>query len=324
MKPTFQSERGLLQQARRHVAVFGLGLFLGLGTVGWAQAQGMDPIELEFWRSAEKIGTEPAYTAYLQRFPSGAFAPLAKAALEKLGSNPSAASGDAAAPAYTAPTDSGAIGFPVGTRLKGPGVLTVGNFGARKQLLLPNGEWMVLAAIDYHSNHTSRVNMASVALAQLDGKVARSVLVATFNRRPADARNTWADAKNCEANTQNKLWHERQNKFPIISCMYVEQARAGGRFDVGRSYVDLWQAAQEHLKRLDIQIDAAQFNAREYLVATDHRAAYLKIERFDAQARTAWAQRYFPLAADGLRNSIEVDESTTNGMLAKILVNLPD
>jgi len=48
-------------------------------------AQTLAPdIELEFWRSTDKCGTRDCYEDYLQNFPSGRFAGLAKAQLKRL------------------------------------------------------------------------------------------------------------------------------------------------------------------------------------------------------------------------------------------------
>ncbi|MEQ1804633.1 MAG: hypothetical protein ABL900_04575, partial [Burkholderiaceae bacterium] len=54
-----------------------------LGVVDQAIAQTPAPsaIEIEFWRSAERVATPEAYRAYLAAFPNGAFANLARAGL---------------------------------------------------------------------------------------------------------------------------------------------------------------------------------------------------------------------------------------------------
>jgi adenylate cyclase len=49
---------------------------------GTAEAPGADAIEMAFWQSAEAGGQKPEYEAYLERYPDGFFAPLARARLE--------------------------------------------------------------------------------------------------------------------------------------------------------------------------------------------------------------------------------------------------
>jgi len=50
-----------------------------------------------------------------------------------------------------APVGTGAIGFNIGDRFVGPGALSFGRFGARRQIVLPEGEWVALAATDWRA-----------------------------------------------------------------------------------------------------------------------------------------------------------------------------
>ena len=59
--------------------------------------------ELDYWRSADKIGTENAYRNYLKRYPKGEFAELATENVERLRATSSASSRPAPTPAPTHP-----------------------------------------------------------------------------------------------------------------------------------------------------------------------------------------------------------------------------
>lgn len=180
-------------------------------------------LELEYWRSAERIGSPEAYRAYLDAFPGGFFARLAAAAIVRLPHSSTEPTPQPVGPiplsrdAQLTPSqvariagepETGAVGFRVGDSFFGPGPLTVGWFGAKNQVVVPNGRWTVLAATDGYSTHSPRIQMTSVALGSFERNRLRSLLVAVFNSRPGPAWATWTDAQKCEAadTAQGLLW----------------------------------------------------------------------------------------------------------------------
>ena len=177
---------------------------------------------MEFWRSAERIGARDAYVAYIATYPNGVFVALARAAADRSAGSPAsstakqtdessesavhhASSLQSTLTQYSAPADSGAVSFRVGDKFYGPGAITVGWFGAKKQLVLPNGEWAALAAVDHNSTHAASMQLTSIAFGQFDSAPMQSLSVAVFTRRPGAAGNTWSDASVCESSAPGKL-----------------------------------------------------------------------------------------------------------------------
>lgn len=182
--------------------------------------------EVEFWRSTERLATPEAYRAYLAAFPNGLYAPLARAALG--GSTPAAAPaprpGATTLRYFSEPADdTGAIDFNIGDRFSGPGALNLGRLGARRQMVLPEGDWVVLAGTDWRAPFPNnlrsdrlQVGMTSVVFGKFAGDRLVTMLRFSGNTRPPPSvgSNTiswnWADYVGCDAtNTTTRLFHER-------------------------------------------------------------------------------------------------------------------
>lgn len=197
-----------------------------LGVVDQAIAQTPAPsaIEIEFWRSAERVATPEAYRAYLAAFPNGAFANLARAGLPAP-NGPAAAAPPSATPpevkaspslryfSETAP-NTGSITFNLGDRFVGPGPLTVGSIGAKKQVILPPGEWVLLAASDSKSvqaggfGSPNTVYLTTLVFSKFAGERVQSMLRFTSNYRPAAVR-AWSDQNGCNLAEGPALHFER-------------------------------------------------------------------------------------------------------------------
>ncbi|MBI5719801.1 MAG: hypothetical protein HZC37_19185 [Burkholderiales bacterium] len=206
-------------------------------------------IELEFWRSAERLGTPEAYRAYLAAFPQGFFAALARAALGASGATgaagtagavratapgaaPAAQAGGvpAASPAlkyFTAPVmQSGAVTFQLGERFQGPGVLTVGWAGAKRQVVLPPGEWVVLAMADAKVDMTpvpyrfpTRVvaDVGTLVLGRFSGTRLMSAMVYQTSVRPISV-DDWTDIAGCQPGGLESLFHENTRPSGLRSA----------------------------------------------------------------------------------------------------------
>jgi len=180
---------------------------------------GPDATESLFWQSTERVATTDAYRAYLSRYPSGFFAPLATAALNK-GSGSTGSAVAAASPAPAQPraetaskltpffqtADSGAVMFNLGETSNGPIAHTVGWAGAKKQVVLPNGQWIALAAQDEPVEMpwattsmvgTSRVVLATVMFGRfVDGRLA-SLMQFRFSSHKSPSV-AWSAVDNCD------------------------------------------------------------------------------------------------------------------------------
>jgi hypothetical protein len=259
----------------------------------------------------------------------------------------------AQAPApYRADTDSGAVTFRVGDVFRGPGPITVGYLGAKKQLLLPNGDWRVLAAVDYNSRHASPMRMTSVAFGQFDGPRLRSLLVATSTRRPGKASNTWNELSHCQANQGGSLWQSAQERFPLSQCARVQPlAPARLREQLPQA---LAESMDQHLPAMGAAWPSV--NLKSTLVVTDRLAALLQVQRFDCvavkpgadtdtcvaiprawlrddptpplQARLEWARAYATLAPLGMNKNLDADDLEANPAAQSathaVALSLPD
>ena len=220
---------GLPLKVRCIRAVSGLAIVWGV-IVGQTEAiaasdaaiEGVAAGELEFWRSAERMGTAGAYRAYLEAFPTGLYVKLARLALAGADGAPSAkrpppTSAETLAPGSPSPATAlrqfsiaadktGAISFALGDRFYGPGVLTVGWPGAKRQLLLPAGEWIALAAVDsksiqapfYATQAPVAAQLTTTVFGKFAGARVTALLAFSSNSQPAPAA-AWGDIDGCGA-----------------------------------------------------------------------------------------------------------------------------
>ncbi len=356
------------------ISKFSLVFFalLGVATAALAQPAGQSKVaapstadkasvEVDFWKSVERMDTADAYAAYLEAYPNGRFALLARIAMKKQAENVQPVAGGAptaplaalsAPPAPVVPMQalaptsggklnawsepaSGAITLDAGHRIRGPGVITVGRIGAKKQLSIPQGDWMVLAATDHSSEAQPRVanmsttnriaRLTTLTLAQFDGTTARSLLVATFNRLPGDNPNhVWRDAVQCEAGNPKYKFHNKQGGFALKLCAYLHhdvQALVEPEF-----VPDHDRELQISLLRLGGKL--GRFNAEAVSILVDAQASYLRITKLDClqssterplcadasaqsgrlEDQVAWIKNYAPQAMVGFTRNLNLSE----------------
>jgi len=249
--------------------------------------------EADFWRSTDRIGTPDAYRAYLAVFPNGLYVPLAKAALAK-------GDGSVLRSFRKEAENSGQVTFQLGDRFAGPGAITVGRFGSKKEILLPKGEWVVLAAVDSRTMQTvtgvanqtfsEGVAVGTVAFGRFSGLRLVALLRFAFNGSKV-AVPTWSDLAGCDAGGSLRLHHERT----AVSRWRDECLSA-------RSLAD--PLAEDNPERAELLASLAQLGATvsgAALVNTasmaDRDNGYLGINRIDwpgshlgasADAASAW------------------------------------
>ena len=321
-------------------------------------------IEREFWASTQQIGTEGAYQAYLNRFPNGFFAPLASAAIKKRvdalsdGSsqkgNPPVDSGPAKSnsgspqfdPAKIAgSTDSRAITQQTGDIFYGPGPITVGWLGSKKQIVVPAGRWVLLGAEDGLSGHTSPIPLTALVLAKLESGTFRSFLLVRFNSRTGNSRSTWTDAKACEESPPSApfAWHETASGVTqCVTSALRTQASAARMFSSS-----IWKVALQTLTTAGGTVPSGSYLLTEMFYTGD-LSNYMKVSRIDfgvsldganpksnigGQAssidlsmvgRRKWAEVYSPLAALGYRKKLAEDELYAGSKPTTASAALPD
>ncbi len=309
-------------------------------------------IEREFWTSTQQIGTPAAYQAYLGRFPNGYFAPLASAALLKGAataltpanqqSPPDTSFFDAAK--IAGPTGSSAITQQTGDVFYGPGPITVGWLGAKKQILVPAGPWVLLGATDTLSGHTSPIPLTSLVLAKLDATAFQSFLLVRFNSKTGNPRSNWSDAKACEESRPSAPFAWVENGSSVTQCVtsyLLSKANASKMFSA-----PAWKAPLQALT-----LGGGTIPNDPYLVTdlfyTGDLSHYMKISRIDfgvvadgattasntkplttmmdvsIAGRRKWAEVYSALAAQGYLKKLSDNELEAGRKSTKNMASLP-
>lgn len=315
-----------------------------------AAAQAPGEYELELWRSAARLDTPAAYDAYLRAFPQGAFAAMARAALARAGASTAApgptgaASAARSAPAPVPSTlpplagevTSGSTELAVGTRLVGPGIVTVGSLGAKRQLPLPAGEWLLLAAVDHGTRSTVSVSMATLAFGQFSGAQLRTLLVATFNRRAvtvpsgstsnylaAGSLPRWTSAEACDAALDAELMRGIAAPRGLRRCAALR--RAGDWREAFPDAPTLLGPLDRSLATLGAQVPAFAWRSDVHL--QDLRYGYLVYTRLDVDgpeaARREWLRRFVPIAQSAYNREIDAYDLEPGRAPASPVFDLP-
>jgi hypothetical protein len=253
-------------------------------------------------------------------------------------------------------SDSGAIEATVGEVYTGPGVIAVGWVGAKKQVVVPNGPWVVLGAKDYYSAHSTRIPMTRIALGQFEGNTLRSLLYATFNSRPGPSTATWTDAAACEAEAsasnsndstpQGFAWVTPPeggafSRYRLKQCVRARAIRHTPTPEFWRG--ELADTVFTHLQQMNA-VPSNTTALRSDLYVTDGLSANIMImTRLDfgapaassttpaahaldmrMDARQAWMKAYAPLATQGLTWSLELPVLTGQALVTGKAAALPN
>ena len=225
------------------------------------------------------------------------------------------------------PENTGATTFNIGDRFNGPGVVTVGWLGSKKQVVLPAGEWVVLAAADHDGGGIRPAKLATV----LFGKFARTRLVtmlgATFNRHAASTTR-WLDVEACADERPNQLWHVSTSPSSLSGdCV---EMRAEPRA-VPSEKTPLGAELHANLRRMGGTVRGPAIVTRMYF--DEKRSGYLRIVRTDwpetpdvlkpSEARADYVkglidrvEAYRPLASVGFRKNLDVDDLRPGALAA--------
>jgi hypothetical protein len=297
----------------------------------------LDPAETEFkmWTLAERLNTLQGYQTYLDMYPNGRYADRVRAAMQRLRDNPSTgytvsrqvapSSSGTVAPAQEtglrespakllagAPR-SGAVTQMPGETYLGPGPMTVGYLGAKKQLVLPTGTWVLLAVADRNSMHLNNpVPLVSMVFGQYRAGQLVSFMSYLFNGRSLNAPRGWGDFEDC-------------NNKPPAAATRVQEAAGGAklcgwtqRFAQTARVEDVgWEAAVAATAKLGAPLPPAPLQFTRAWVA-DAAGNYLAMRRADfspvgdsaavQQARAVWLQAYAPLMLEGFDKKINATE----------------
>jgi hypothetical protein len=284
MKPTHQRTTVRKRPARRWASL--LTLLCAASSLQTAQAQGSTPgpdaVELELWKGASLINTPSSYRAYLNRYPNGAFAEMARAGLSQ-----PATQGGAQAPAapQVGPTrlqldgaalrrqaaSTSAVEFGPGAFFVGPGFVTAGHWGAKRQLAIPSGRWVVVAATDHSLVGQQVVQLTTVGLLRTDSEAAGSTLFITFNRRslpavaaPRGTIPSWEALDSCFSKSAVSLVRVPSSDMKVQWCTaYREEAEVPKFAQPAAAFLQDWAAA---LKQAQAALPAHQVSVESHVL----------------------------------------------------------
>lgn len=285
--------------------------------------------EFEFWKSADRIDTPDAYKAYLAAYPSGHYAGLARAALSRPTSGPTATAtsarglSDTLVRRLSRDSQSGAVNFRIGDALAGAGPVTVGRFGSKMQLLIPNGTWFVLAAID----HPQAAHMASVYIGKFHANTLRSIVAFRFNGRTFQRRLNSPMLDKCAAVVAApqpgiEAWLSKAGQVQQCASVVGGQPKSSAQ-DPG------WAMAVAGLQSIGVELPTVSAWRTEVHLA-DQIGNLLSVERYDfdlegtpPEARIAWAKAYAKIAIPAFQRELQGEEIEPNREM-NASVSLPD
>lgn len=261
----------------------------------------VNDVDLEYWRSVQRIDTPAAYRAYLDAFPKGAFAALAKMKLvpDASGAAPARpAEAPAAAPLAGAPAsagigalrnfsepvaDSGAFTFNLGDRLNGPGILTLGSLGAKKQLVLPEGTWVVLAAVDtksvqatsiFNAPRANVVALTTLVAAKFAGNRLLTLLRFTGTRQIASA-GSWIGLDDCDPKAGSATLQHKRSRDGLRDACHSLQVESD---PLAQPFIGAEQT-RSSLDKLGATFSGAALVSS--FVYSESRSGYLGVTRID-------------------------------------------
>lgn len=229
----------------------------------------------------------------------------------------------------------GAITMLPGETYQGPGPITVGYLGAKKQLVLPTGAWVLLSVADRQSGHATPVPLVSMVFGQFREGQLVSLMAYLFNGRTAPVRG-WTEVDECHA-----------EKVPAGSARAVvaqRSAKACGFSLRHKALPKVADAAWEQAPRVAAQLGAAWPTTPVLWTrgwATDASGNYLGFRRADfdgaattaaaatapalQEARAAWLRDYLPWMLEGLAKGIGASELEPNDKRTpRLRLTLPD
>lgn len=213
---------------------------------------------------------------------------------------------------------SGAVTMMPGETYFGPGPLTVGYLGAKKQIVLPAGAWVLLALHDSDSTHHAPVPLVSMAFGRFEEGRLVSLVSYLFNGRASQPRARWSEADKCLAaeppaggekvageagRGRGCGWTVRQGRPPnVTDGAWVQAlstaARLGARVPDGPlQFTRVW--AVDGGPNL-VALRRADYGLRGAAAAASQ-----------AQ-RVAWLRAYLPVMMDGLDKRIDATELEPN------------
>ena len=207
---------------------------------------------------------------------------------------------------WTAETNSGTYEATLGDRYTGPGILTMGRVGAKKQVVLPPGRWVLLSLLD-HAGAGDASGLTSLSFGRFTGRQLDSLLRVTLNKN-VTAVTDWSAMDPCAREAASPL--RRVVSLPSAvrgECQLVQWQPDAG-LEAGADSAML----RNSLAQLGATVPAGPVLSAT-LMYSERRYGVLRAQRLDwpaagspaggadAQAWLAWFDRYRAAVEEGFR-----------------------
>jgi len=223
---------------------------------------------------------------------------------------------------------SGSVTQRAGETYLGPGPLTVGYLGAKKQLVLPNGPWVLLSMSDRRSQGgAASVPLTLLVFGQFKDAQLKTLLAYQFNGRGTNGRILWSEFDVCS----NKGGPSGSRKVELSAgshkaCGWV--ARQSRLPDVTEP---AWAEALTAVPRLGAAVPTGPL-VYTRLWAVDGVVDFLSLRRFDFDAlpkpdlegRTGWLEAYAGPFLDGFQKRISATELEPGRPPEGVRLTLPE
>lgn len=213
--------------------------------------------------------------------------------------------------AWTADTNSGTFEAQRGDRYTGPGILTMGRVGAKKQVVLPPGRWVLLSL---HDHGGGAADLTSLSFGRFSRRQLDTLLRVTLNKN-VTAVTDWSALDPCAREAASPL--RRVASLPSAvrgECQLVQwQADAG--LGAGADSAML----RESLDKLGATVPGGPVLSSN-LLFSERRYGVLHAQRLDwpavagrpggagAEAWLAWFDRYREAVLAGFRYSHRIED----------------
>lgn len=203
---------------------------------------------------------------------------------------------------------SGAITMMPGEVYIGPGPMTVGYLGAKKQLVLPPGRWTLLAVGERPSRHPTPVTIVSMVFARTEGAALKTMLSFDFNGRPVPVRSSWTETLSCAREGPPKDGQKVQRTAEDRQgCGWVRWVAQWPDFED-----PAWDRALAALVRLGHAPPAGRMSYTRAW-AWDRGNDYLTVRRIDFpqpgdRLRADWLEAYLDPMVEGFQRRLTAEE----------------
>lgn len=213
-----------------------------------------------------------------------------------------------------------------GETYRGPGPMTVGYLGAKKQIVLPAGPWVLLAGGDDQSRHAPPVPLAALVFGQFEDGRLKALAAYHFSSKAMPRPVMWQEIESClGAEAQPDVHAVKRPGYLYRMCGWVAAQRA-----LPQLHLPGWERALAAAARLGAPAPRGGVTVtRAWVDKRDADYLQLRLIDFDTSrhpvaSRVAWLEAYVDVMADGFRRRLSVPELEPGAPAPAQTIVLPD